>query len=102
MKPKICWFCGRVCECDKAFPNGRPQKRNECKDYIQMPPDPPRITHKEMAVILGCSTNKVDRIVLIPNGARLLVKALARKGIRITYECFNKKILFYREENPNE
>lgn len=102
MRPNICWFCGRVCECNKAFPSGRPQKRSECADFIKMPPDPPRITHKEMAEIIGCSVSKINQIVLMPNGVRLLVKALARKGIAITYECFNHKILFYREENQNE
>ncbi len=99
MRPNICWFCGRVCECDKAFPNGRPRNRNECGDYIQMPPDPPRITHQEMADILGCSVSKIDQIVVMPNGVRLLVKALSRKGVAVTYECFNKRIYFYKEGN---
>lgn len=102
MRPNICWFCGRVCECEKAFPNGRPRKRSECTDYIQMPPDPPRITHKDMAEILGCSVSKIDQIVVMPNGAHILVKALARKGIAATYERVGKRIYFYMEAIRNE
>ncbi len=97
MRANLCWFCSKVCTCDKAFPNGRPRKKMDCADFIEMPPDPPRISHREIADILVCSQRKIDQILVMPNGVRRIVQALAQRGISVTYECVRNRIYFYKE-----
>lgn len=97
MRACLCWNCGRLCECNKDFPIGRPKRRSDCAEYAEAPPDPPRITQKEMADILGCSVSKIARLITAQNGVRRLTKALARKGIVLTYERAKNRIYFYRE-----
>lgn len=98
MRANLCWFCNKVCECEKTFPHGRPSKKSDCADFVPLPPDPPRITEREMAEVLGCTKRQVRYVVSMKNGAIRLIKALADKGVYVTYECGNGKILFYRED----
>lgn len=102
MRACLCWNCGRLCECNKEFPNGRPKRKSECADYAEAPPEPQRITHKEMAEALGCSMSKIEQFVTSTKGVRFLTKALARKGIVLTYEITKNRIYFYREENGDD
>ncbi len=99
MRACLCWNCGQICVCDKVFPSGRPKRRSDCPEFAEAPPDPPRITQKEMADILGCSERKIAKLITAQNGVRRLTKALAIKGIMVTYERSKKRIYFYREEN---
>ena len=99
MRAYLCWNCGRLCKCNKEFPDGRPRRISECAEYTKAPPDPTRITHKEMAEILGFSLRKVETLITSVNGVRYLTKALARKGIVITYERDKNRIYFYRKEH---
>lgn len=101
MRAYICWNCGNLCKCNKRFPNGRPKGRSECAEYTDPPPEPTRITHQEMANVLGCSVWKIEKIIASVNGVRCLMKKLARKGIMLTYEKKEKRIYFYKEENRN-
>ena len=94
----LCWNCGHVGKCRKVFPNGRPNEAGKCKDYIEMPPDPPRFTHREMATALGCSVRKIERLLKTQNGAGFLLLALEAQGIYLTYEIINKRIFFYRDD----
>lgn len=98
MRANLCWSCGRLCKCQKTFPNGRPQKKSKCDDFIDMPPEPVRFTHLEIAQTLGCSPGKVDQLASSANGVKFLAKALARKGIKLTYEIARSRIYFYKEE----
>lgn len=98
MRACLCWNCGKVNKCQKSFPNGRPKRRSECAEYTKAPPDPSRITHKEMAEILGYSVRKIENLITSANGMRHIVKALARKGIILTYERRKNRIYFYKEE----
>lgn len=101
MRACLCWNCGKVNKCQKAFPNGRPKRRSECTEYTKAPPDPSRITHKEMADILGCSVRKIEGLIASMNGVEYLTKALLRKNVVITYERTKNRIYFYREENKD-
>lgn len=98
MQGNLCWNCGRLCECDKLFPNGRPRKKGECAEHIEMPPDPPRITHREMALMLGYSMRKIERLIAYENGLNYLTRALARKGISVIYERIKNRVYFYKED----
>lgn len=102
MRACLCWNCGKLCECWKSFSDGRPKKRAECADYIDAPPEPIRITHLEIAEMLGCPIEKIDRLATNKRGIRCLERAFARKGIVLTYERTKNKTLFYREEIKNE
>lgn len=101
MRAFLCWNCGRLCNCEKAFPNGRPKKKSECCEYMEAPPDTPRITHQEMADTLGCPISKIEQLVTSATGIRYLTNAFARKGITLTYEHTKKRIYFYKEENQD-
>ena len=98
MKANLCWNCGRLVECQKVFPNGRPKRRSECAEYIDAPPEPKRVTHKEMAVALGWSVRKIENLVSSADGRKYLLKALERKGVILTYERDRKRIYFYKKE----
>ena len=98
MQGNLCWNCGRLCKCDKSFPNGRPRKKEECSEHIEMPQDPPRITHREMALVFGCSVRKIDAIISSPDGVKRITKMLIRKGIAVTYEQIKNRVYFYRED----
>lgn len=63
-----------------------------------MPPDPPRVTHREMAEALGCSPRTVETIISWENGADIVSAKLKRAGICVFYEVNNNRIYFYREE----
>lgn len=102
MRACLCWNCKRLCECQKAFPNGRPKRRSECAEYAEAPPEPQRITHKQMAEALGCTARKIEQLVTSSRGVRFLIKALARKGIVVTYEFTKNRIYFYKEETKYE
>ena len=101
MRACLCWNCSRLCECEKIFPDGRPKRKSECAEYMKAPPDQTRITHKEMADILGCSRGKIAGLIAAPNGVGRLMKAFARRGIMLTYELGKNRILFYKEEDRN-
>ena len=101
MRSYLCWNCGKLCECPKEFPNGRPKRRSECAEYIDAPPEAQRITHREMANILGCPERKIKELVSTMKGVKFLTNALAKKGITITYERTKNRIYFYREENKD-
>lgn len=101
MRACLCWRCGKLCDCDKEFPNGRPNCKGECKEYTEAPPEPTRITHKEMAKVIGCPTSKIEHLVTSKSGIKFLTRALARKGITLTYEQTKYRIYFYKEEPKN-
>ncbi len=94
----LCWNCGRLCACPKEFPNGRPKRRSECSDYTEAPPEPTRITRREMAEVLGCTLSRIEQLSTSAKGVRFLTKALARRGVAITYELKENRIYFYKEE----
>ena len=102
MRSCLCWNCGRLCECNKEFPNGRPKRRSECADYKEAPPEPKRITHREMANELGWSMRKVEQLIASRNGVKYLMKALARKNIILTYDIKKNRIYFYKEIIDND
>ena len=101
MKPFLCWNCGKLCSCNKAFPDGRPRRRSECADYTAPPPEPIRVTHREIAEMLGCSIEKIDRLATNKWGIRRLEKVFASKGLVLTYERKRNKTFFYKEEIKN-
>ena len=102
MRTRLCWSCGKLCQCNKTFPNGRPKRRSECPEFTEAPPEPKRITHKEMADMLGCSVGKIETLIASAKGVRYLTKSLARKGVSLTYERIKNRIYFYREEIDND
>lgn len=97
MRTRLCWNCKKLVICPKTFPHGRPRRESECADYIKAPPEPKRIMHKEMAEALGCSVRKIEQFTTSKSGVKFLMKALARKGIRISYERIKNRIYFYKE-----
>ena len=98
VRARLCWNCNNVSKCNKTFPHGRPIKKSECVDFVPLPPDSPRITEREIAEVLGCTKRHVRYIVSMQNGTMRLIKALADRGVHVTYECGEGKILFYRED----
>ena len=74
-------------------------RRSECADYTVPPPEPTRITRQEMAVALGYSTKWIQKLTASSKGMCYLMKALARKGIMLTYERKKNRTYFYKEEN---
>ncbi len=98
MRPFLCWNCGNLSKCNKEFPNGRPKRRSECSDFTDAPKEPTRITHQEIANAVGCTLKKLESIIASASGLRYVTKTLARKGIVLTYERINNRILFYRED----
>lgn len=98
MRASLCWFCNRVCECDKVFPNGRPRGKDQCADFLKMPPSRMRITYQEIADILDCSVNKIKQLTTSIEGICFLSRALEKKGLLLSYERKNSRTFFYKED----
>lgn len=101
MKACLCWNCGNVSKCQKAFPDGRPKRRSECVDFTDMPPEPIRITIAEISKILGCSKRTVFRILAEKHGLYRVTHLVKGKGITLTYERIKNRIYFYKERNED-
>lgn len=99
MKAYLCWSCGNLCKCNKAFPNGRPKGNSECSEFADAPPEPIRITIAEIATILGMSSRTVFRILAEKRGVYRIVHMVGGKGLRLTYERTKNRIYFYKEIN---
>ncbi len=99
MRAYLCWNCGKLCECQKTFPNGRPQRQSECSEFVHaMPEAGSRITRPEIAETLGCSRRTVVRMISEENGLRRLTSLMKQKGVILTFERRKNKIYFYKEE----
>lgn len=98
MRAVLCWSCWRLCECEKAFPNGRPKKQSDCREYKVAPRDSHLLTHREIAELLNFKAKKVDRICASVGGANYLVSALAQKGIEVICKKRKNRIYFYKKE----
>ena len=101
-KACLCFNCGKLCKCNKAFPNGRPKEHGECADFIEAPPEPIRITIAEIAKVLGCSDRTVFRILAQKHGAYRITHMMRGRGITLTYERMKNRIYFYKEVNRDE
>ena len=98
MRAFLCWNCGKLGSCLKVFPDGRPKRVGDCVEYTALPPNPPRISQREMADVLGCSARRVAELVSSNRGRTYIKKALARHGITVISRRNRNKIYFYREE----